>query len=55
MAAEVRRFLDGERVLAHHETPGERIRRVLAPHSIAIVLVGAYVLVRALLFAINRR
>jgi len=55
MAAEVRRFLDGERVLAHHETPAERIRRVLAPHTIAIVLIGAYVLVRALLFAINRR
>ena len=55
MAADVRRFLDGERVLAHLETPAERIRRVLAPHTIAIVLIGAYVLVRALLFAINRR
>jgi len=55
LAADIRRFLDGERVLAHHETPAERIRRVLAPHTIAIVLIGAYVLIRALLFAINRR
>jgi len=33
----------------------ERVRRLLAPHTIAIVLIGAYVLVRALLFAIGRR
>ena len=55
LAADVRRFLDGERVLAHHETAFERIGRTLAPHTIAIGLIAAYLVVRAVLFAVYRR
>lgn len=55
LAADVRRFLDGGRVLAHQETAAERVRRALAPHAIAIGLIGAYLVVRAVLFAVYRR
>jgi serine/threonine protein kinase len=46
LAAEVNRFLNGERVQAHAEQPLERLARVAARHRAAIALVLAYLVVR---------
>lgn len=55
LAADVRRHLDGERVRAHRESVPERLARALAPHRVAIGLVLAYIVTRALVFWVYRR
>ena len=49
LAAEVARYLDGARVLAHREGPGEKAARVFARYRTPILLIAAYLLVRSLL------
>jgi len=48
LAADVARFLDGERVEAHAEGPLERAGRVVKRHRVAVGLVAAYLLTRGL-------
>jgi serine/threonine protein kinase len=48
LAADVARFLDGERVEAHVEGPFERAGRVVKRHRVAVGLVAAYLLTRGL-------
>lgn len=48
LAADVARFLDGERVEAHAEGPLERAGRLLKRHRVAVGLVAAYLLTRGL-------
>jgi serine/threonine protein kinase len=48
LAADVSRFLSGERVQAHREGPGERLLRLAHKHRVPVALVGAYLLVRVL-------
>jgi serine/threonine protein kinase len=56
ISAEVSRYLDGERVLAHRETAVERAGRFFARHRTAVLLVVAYLLVRgAILWLFPRR
>ena len=54
LAAEVARYLDGARVLAHREGPGEKAARVFARYRTPILLIAAYLLVRSL-FALYLR
>lgn len=54
LSADVQRFVDGQSVSAYHEPWPERARRVASKHRIAITLVAAYVLMRALIFLVNR-
>jgi serine/threonine protein kinase len=49
LAAEVSRYLDGERVLAHRETAVERAGRFFTRYRTAILLVAAYLVVRGVL------
>jgi len=51
----VSRFLDGERVLAHRETPVERASRFFAKYRTAVLLVAAYLVVRAAMLWLLRR
>lgn len=51
MAADVTRFLDGEAVEAHRETPGERIGRLFRKYQTAIILVLTYLVIRFLFLA----
>jgi serine/threonine protein kinase len=55
LAAEVSRYLDGERVLAHRETAAERAGRFFAKYRTAILLVAAYLVVRGAMIWIFRR
>jgi len=45
---ELRRFRSGDRVLAHRETPMERMGRVIRPYLMPIGLVAAYLVMRVL-------
>jgi eukaryotic-like serine/threonine-protein kinase len=55
LAAEVNRYLDGERVRCHHESIGERLARIALPYRTLIALLLAYLLMRvALLFWMGR-
>ena len=49
LAADVRRYLDGQAVTAHDETAFERLRRVTRTYRTPIVLVAAYLAMRILL------
>lgn len=49
MAEDVARFLRGQRVSAHPETPAERVARLAWNFRTPIVLVAAYLVMRALL------
>ena len=49
LAADVRRFADGEAVRAHRERPLERAARVVRPYRMPIALVLAYLAMRVLL------
>ena len=49
LSAEVTRFLDGSRVLAHTEGIGERARRLFVKYRAPILLILAYLVARALL------
>jgi serine/threonine protein kinase len=55
LAADIQRFLDGARVLAHREGLSERLGRFIRRHRVAIGLVAAYLLVRALMWFTLRR
>jgi eukaryotic-like serine/threonine-protein kinase len=55
LAAEVTRYLEGQRVLAHAEGVFERAGRVFARYRPAILLILAYLLVRTLLILFARR
>jgi serine/threonine protein kinase len=55
LAAEVSRYLDGERVLAHREGPLEKAGRFFAKYRTAILLVAAYLLVRGAMLWLFRR
>ena len=55
LSADVARYLDGERVLAHEEGFVERARRVVVRYRTAILIVLAYVVVRAALLLFGRR
>jgi serine/threonine protein kinase len=49
-AADIRHWLDGEKVLAHREGPVERSWRFVRKHQVAILLVLTYIVVRAWIF-----
>lgn len=50
VAADVVRFLDGERVLAHRETVLEKLTRWLRRHRALVALVAAYIVMRVLVY-----
>ncbi len=54
LAAEVARYLDGARVLAYREGPGEKAARVFARYRTPILLLAAYLLMRSLLLLYGR-
>jgi serine/threonine protein kinase len=54
MAADVERFLDGERVAAHRETIVEVATRFATRHRVLLSLLGMYLLVRVLLALLAR-
>lgn len=47
LSEEVRRYLDGERVLSYRERTHERLARFLSRHRVAVILVLAYLAARA--------
>ncbi len=49
LSADVRRWLDGEAVLAHREGLAERLWRFVRRHQAAILLLVAYVLIRTVI------
>jgi serine/threonine protein kinase len=51
LAADITRFLDGEPVLAHRESPGERAGRIFRKYQTAIILVLTYLVIRFLFLA----
>ncbi len=51
LAADVRRFLDGDTPAAHRESLAERAGRLARRHRTAILLILAYVVVRGLMLA----
>ncbi len=51
LAEEVARFLDGEPVLAHRESFGERAGRIFRKYQTAIILVLTYLVIRFLFLA----
>jgi serine/threonine protein kinase len=55
LSAEIARFLDGDRVLAHRERPLERARRIYARYETPILIVAAYLVMRVVLFLYGRR
>jgi len=55
MAADTVRYLSGEPVLAYPEGWLERVGRIYARHRTAIVLVGAYLLMRVFFILFARR
>ncbi|HTR02889.1 MAG TPA: serine/threonine-protein kinase [Thermoanaerobaculia bacterium] len=55
LAAEVGRFCGGERVLAHDEGLPARVRRFAARYQTPILIVAAYLVMRAVLLLYGRR
>jgi serine/threonine-protein kinase len=55
MAADIERFQNGDRILAYHETAGERAGRWLARNQTVALLAATYLVMRILLFFFNRR
>jgi serine/threonine-protein kinase len=55
LAADVARYLDGSRVLAHRETLSEKAGRVFARYRTPILLIAAYLVMRTLLFFYSRQ
>jgi hypothetical protein len=51
LAEDITRFLDGEPVLAHRETFGERAGRLFRKYQTAIILVLTYLVIRFLFLA----
>ena len=54
LAADVGRFLEGERVSAYPENPWRRARRFATRHRTAIALVLAYIVMRVVLLVVAR-
>ncbi len=54
LAADVARFLEGERVRAYPENPWQRARRFAGRHRTAIALVLAYLVMRIVLLVVAR-
>ena len=54
LAADVARYVDGARVLAHHETFREKSARVFARYRTPILLIAAYLVMRTILFLYSR-
>ena len=54
LSADVARYLDGARVLAHEESFREKSARVFARYRTPILLIAAYLLMRTLLFLYGR-
>ena len=54
LSADVQRFVDGQSVSAYEEPWPERARRIASKHRVAITLVVAYLVMRALIFLLNR-
>jgi serine/threonine protein kinase len=50
LAADLRRWLDGEPVSVHHESPLERVGRFVRRHQVAILLLLGYLIVRTFIF-----
>jgi len=55
LSADVGRFLDGDRVLAHREGVAARARRVFTRYQTPILIVAAYLVMRAVVFLYGRR
>jgi len=55
LAADVSRLLDGQPVTAYRESVGERLGRQLGRHRTAVLLIGAYLVVRIVLLVAGRR
>jgi serine/threonine protein kinase len=55
LSAEVSRYLDGERVLAHREGPFDKTGRFFAKYRTAVLLVLAYLVVRGAMLWLFRR
>jgi serine/threonine protein kinase len=55
MAADIRRFLDGERVLAHRESLLDRGLRFAQKHKVLLLLIAAYLTMRIVIFAAFRQ
>ncbi len=55
LAADVSRWLDGQPVTAYRESLGERLGRQLGRHRTAVLLIGAYLVVRIVLLVAGRR
>jgi serine/threonine protein kinase len=55
LSAEIARFLEGRRVLAHSEGVLERARRVFSRHRVPILLILAYLAVRTLVIVFSGR
>jgi hypothetical protein len=51
LAADITRYLDGEPVLAHRESLGERAGRIFRKYQTAIILVLTYLVIRFLFLA----
>jgi len=54
MAADVTRFLSGTPVLAYPESIFERAGRIMVRHRTAIVLIGAYLVMRIIFILVAR-
>jgi hypothetical protein len=55
LSAEVSRYLDGERVLAHREGLADKAGRFFAKYRTAVLLVLAYLVVRGAMLWLFRR
>jgi eukaryotic-like serine/threonine-protein kinase len=55
LSAEIARYIDGEPVDAHRETPWERAERLFARHYMWILLVAAYLVMRTVLLLVLHR
>ena len=55
LAAEVARFLDGERVRTHREGLFEQAGRLFARYQVPILILLAYLVMRTVLFLYGRR
>jgi eukaryotic-like serine/threonine-protein kinase len=55
LAADVSRYLDGFPVSARKETLMDKAARFYRRHSVAILLIAAYLLMRVVLLFISRR
>lgn len=55
LAAEILKFLDGEPVLAYHETPLEKLGRLLSKHRFIVIILLTYIVIRLVFYLALRR